>query len=77
MRTFIKETKHQLSAQNMHLAGGNYKEPVEGIQVKHKEATKSAREFMGVRPPTRAQSNNKPKKSSTSLEGECSISSKM
>ena len=50
----------------MHLAGGNYKEPGEGIQVKHKDATKSAREFMGVRPPTRAQSNNKPKKSSTS-----------
>ena len=61
----------------MHLAGGNYKEPEEGIQVKHKDATKSAREFMGVRPPTRAQSNNKPKKSSTSLEGECSISSKV
>jgi hypothetical protein len=52
----------------MHLAGGNYKEPREGIQVKHKDATKSAREFMGVRPPTRAQSNNKPKKSSTSLK---------
>ena len=61
----------------MHPAGGNYKEPREGIQVKHKDATKSAREFMGVRPPTRAQSNNKPKKSSTSLKGECSISSKV
>ena len=43
----------------MHLAGGNYKEPGEGIQVKQKDATKSAREFMGVRPPTWAQSNNK------------------
>jgi hypothetical protein len=61
----------------MHLAGGSYKEPEEGIQVKHKDATKSAREFMGVRPPTRAQTNNKPKKSSTSLEVECSISSKV
>jgi hypothetical protein len=44
----------------MHLAGEIYKELEEGIQLKHKEATKSAREFMGVRPPTRAQSNNKP-----------------
>ena len=34
----------------MHLAGGNYKEPGEGIQVKHKDATKSAREFMGEGP---------------------------
>jgi hypothetical protein len=42
----------------MHLAGGSYKEHEEGIQVKHKDATKSAREFMGVRPPTRAQKEN-------------------
>ena len=55
----------------MHLAGGNYRETEVGIQVKHKDATKSARECIGVRPPTWAQSNNKPKKSSTSLELEC------
>ena len=46
----------------MHLAGKSYKESEEGIHVKDKDATKSAREFIGVRPPTLAQSNNKPKK---------------
>ena len=61
----------------MHLAGGNYTEPEEELQVKHKDNTKSAREFRGVSPPIRAQSNNKPKKSSTSLEVECSMSSKV
>ena len=61
----------------MHLEERNYRVTELGIQVKHKEATKSARKCIGVRPPTWAQSNNKPKKSSISLEFECSTSSKV
>ena len=61
----------------MHQEEGNYRDTELGIQVKHKEDTKSARECTEVRPPTRAQSNNKPKKSSISLEVGCSKSSKV
>ena len=51
----------------MHLGEGNYTVVELWIQEKLKEATKSARESMGVRPQAWAQSNNKPKKSSISL----------
>jgi hypothetical protein len=61
----------------MHLEEGNYTVVELRIQEKLKEATKSARESMGVRPQARAQSNNKPKKSSTSLMVDSSTSSKV
>ena len=61
----------------MHPEEGNYKVIELGIQAKRKETTKLAREIAGVRPQTRAQSNNKPKNNSIIINVECSSSSKM
>jgi hypothetical protein len=54
----------------VHPEEGNYKDIELGIQAKRKETTKSAREIGGVRPQTRAQSNNKPKNNSIILDVE-------
>ena len=52
----------------MHLGEGDYTVVELRIQDKLKEATKSGRESMGVRPQARAQSKSKPKKSSRKVE---------
>ena len=73
-QNFIKEIKElQLGALRRRIS---YIGGIEEFKVKSKEVTNSARDVVGVRPQTLAQSNKVPKNNSKSL-AKCSLSYKM